>query len=235
MRFRRLVGLALLPLAFSASLHAELAGRATVADGDTLTIAGERVRLHGIDAPESEQTCLARGERWRCGQAATEALAKRIAGRRIVCTERDRDRYGRIVAVCHAGGRDVNAWMVMQGHALAYRKYSSAYAGQERAAKAARRGLWRGAFVAPWDWRRGDRLTATAPASRAAPVVRTAPAARAGDCRIKGNISRRNGSRIYHVPGGQYYDATRIDASAGERWFCSEAEARAAGWRKAKR
>ena len=108
-----------------------------------------------------------------------------------------------------------------QGLALAYRRYSTAYAGQERSAKAARRGLWRGDFVAPWDWRRGKRLAA-------------APTARTGACRIKGNISR-SGKRIYHVPGGQYYDRTRIDTSRGERWFCSEAEARAAGWRRAKR
>ena len=112
--------------------------------------------------------------------------------------------------------------MVSQGFALAYRKYSTAYVGQERAAKAARRGLWRGEFVAPWDWRRGKRLAA------AAPVART------GECRIKGNISR-SGKRIYHVPGARYYDRTRIDTSKGERWFCSEAEARVAGWRRAKR
>ena len=222
MRPRLLASLALLPLVLAASVHAELAGFATVTDGDTLTVAGQRIRLFGIDAPESKQTCVAGGQRWRCGRSATQALAKRIAGRPVVCTERDRGRYGRIVAVCRAGGEDVNAWMVSQGLALAYRKYSTVYVGQERAAKAARRGLWRGEFVAPWDWRRGKRLAATASADRT------------GACRIKGNISR-SGKRIYHVPGAQYYDRTRIDASKGERWFCSEAEAQAAGWGRAKR
>ena len=125
------------------------------------------------------------------------------------------------MAVCHAGGEDVNAWMVSQGLALAYRKYSRVYVGQERSAKAARRGLWRGEFVAPWDWRRGKRLAA-------------APAARTRECRIKGNISR-SGTRIYDVPGAQHYDRTRIDTSQGERWFRSEAQVRAAGWRRAKR
>lgn len=212
--------LALVPLAFSVSVHAELAGPVT--DGDTLTVAGQRIRLFGIDAPESKQTCLAAGKRWCCGRSATQSLTKRIAGRPVVCSERDRGRYGRIVAVFRAGREDVSAWMVSQGLALAYRKYSTAYVAQERAAKAARRGLWRGEFVAPWDWHQGRHLSAAVPAARTAA------------CRIKGNISRA-GKRIYHVPGAQYYDRTRIDTSKGERWFCSESAARAAGWRRARR
>ena len=212
--------------ALSVSVHAQVAGYATVTDGDTLTVDGQRVRLFGINAPESRQVCAgAAGRRWRCGQSATAALAKRVGGRLVVCTERDRDRYGRVVAVCRAGGEDLNAWMVSQGLALAYRRYSMAYVGQERAAKAARRGLWRGEFVAPWYWRKGKRLSS-------APAV--APAAQAGECRIKGNISR-SGTRIYHVPGGGHYARTRISASKGERWFCSEAEARVAGWRRSGR
>ena len=214
--------LLVLLLIFSGFAHARIAGPATVTDGDSIQVSGQRIRLFGIDAPESQQLCLAGGQRWRCGSSATRALRQRIAGRSVVCTERDRDRYGRIVAVCRAGGVDINAWMVSQGHALAYRKYSTAYVGEERSAKAARRGLWRGQFVPPWDWRRGKRLAAAA------------PAAGTGECRIKGNISR-SGTRIYHVPGAQHYARTRINTSKGERWFCSEAEARAAGWRRAKR
>ena len=214
--------LMLLALVVSSPAYARIVGPATVTDGDSIRVSGSRIRLFGIDAPESKQTCVASGQRWRCGRSATSALRKVIAGRPVVCTERDRDRYGRIVAVCRAGGEDINAWMVAQGMAVAYTKYSRAYVGQQRSAKAARRGLWRGDFVAPWDWRRGKRLAAAA------------PAARTGDCRIKGNISR-SGKRIYHVPGAQYYDRTRIDTSKGERWFCSESQARAAGWRRAQR
>ena len=212
----------LLLMVSSAAASAQIAGRVTVTDGDSLNVSGHRIRLFGIDAPEGTQICVAGGQRWRCGSSAARALRQRIAGCSVVCTERDRDRYGRIVAVCRAGGVDVNAWMVSQGHALAYRKYSTAYVGQERSAKAARRGLWRGQFVPPWDWRRGKRLAAAA------------PAAGTGECRIKGNISR-SGTRIYHVPGAQHYARTRINTSKGERWFCSEAEARAAGWRRAQR
>ena len=93
---------------------------ALVTDGDTVRLAGERVRLHGIDAPESKQTCVAGGRRWRCGSEATRALARRIGGRPIACEERDRDRYGRIVAVCRVRGEDLNRWMMRQGWALAY-------------------------------------------------------------------------------------------------------------------
>ena len=222
MRSLLAASLTLLAFVFSGAAHARIAGPATVNDGDSITVSGHRIRLFGIDAPEGKQTCVAGGQRWRCGRSATRALRKRISGRSVVCTERDRDGYGRVVAVCRVDGQDINAWMISQGMAVAYRKYSRAYVGQERSAKAARRGMWRGQFVPPWDWRRGKRLAAAA------------PAASAGECRIKGNISR-SGTRIYHVLGAQHYDRTRINTSKGERWFCSEAEARAAGWRRAKR
>ena len=180
-----------------------------------------RIRLHGIDAPESAQTYRAGGKTWPCGAAARRALRERIAGWPVECAERDRDRYGRIVAVCRVDGADLNAWMVSQGWAVAYRKYSTDYVSHETSAKAARRGLWRGEFVEPSRWRRGERLEPAA-------------ASGAGDCHIKGNISRK-GTRIYHVPGGQSYAKARIDTAKGERWFCTEAEARAVGWRRAKR
>ena len=111
-------------------------------DGDTLRIGPERIRLHGIDAPESAQTCSAGGKTWACGEAATRALRERIGGRPVECTERDRDRYGRIVAVCSIAGADLNAWMVEKGWAVAYRKYSTDYVSHETSAKAARRGVW---------------------------------------------------------------------------------------------
>ena len=204
----------------------QLSGRVSVTDGDSLRLAGRQVRLHGIDAPESRQTCVTGGKRWRCGAAATRALRRRIAGRPVTCQAKDRDRYGRIVAVCRVAGADVNRWMVRQGWALAYRRYSRAYVGEENAARAAKRGIWKSQFVPPWRWRGGERL-----AGRVSnPPVEVG----ARGCRIKGNISRK-GTRIYHVPGGQYYERTRIDTSRGERWFCSEAEARAAGWRRSRR
>ena len=211
------------------TIQADVAGRARVIDGDTIEVGSARIRLFGVDAPESAQGCLAGSGRWSCGEQATRALAGRIDGRSVACEERDRDRYGRIVAVCRHGGQDVNAWLVREGWAIAYRHYSTAYVGEEAAAKAAQRGVWRGKFVPPWDWRRGDRLdTATRDAPRVA-------ARNQGACTIKGNISHNSGKRIYHMLGDRDYERTRISTSRGERYFCTEAEARAAGWRRAGR
>lgn len=199
---------------------ADISGPAKVIDGDTIKIRGARIRLHGIDAPESVQVCQAEGKSYRCGTSATLALARRIGNRSVSCDERDKDRYGRVVAVCRAGGEDLNGWLVSEGLALAYQRYSTDYVGQERAAREARRGLWRGEFVKPWQWRKGKRM-AGEKAADAAP----------GTCRIKWNISR-NGKRIYHLPSGRYYAATKINEGKGERWFCSESEAKDAGWRR---
>jgi endonuclease YncB( thermonuclease family) len=209
------------------AVAAELFGRATVVDGDTIEIRGERIRLHGIDAPESGQWCHDRsGERYRCGQRAAFAFADKIGTGNVRCDLLDRDRYDRHIARCFQAGEDLNGWMVRQGQAVAYRQYSTEYAQAEAFARGYRIGVWQGAFDLPWDWRRGVRS--------ALPGQRT-PSSRAlqTSCTIKGNISR-NG-RIYHLPGQQYYDQTKIDLAKGERWFCSEDEARAAGWRRAKR
>ena len=224
--------LAIAMLAMATATLADVAGPATVVDGDTLEIAGERIRLHGIDAPETDQTCERDGVTWLCGAAASGKLRELVRGREVRCREHGRDTYGRIIASCSAGGVDVEAAMVLAGLALAYRRYSTAYVGQEATAQARRVGIWSGRFVEPWQWRQGERLTTAAANDNRPPTVRTGPA-QAPACAIKGNISR-NG-RIYHVPGGQYYDRTRIDTSKGERWFCSEAEAQAAGWRRSKR
>lgn len=211
----------LLVIASAASLEAaELVGRASVIDADTIEIHNERIRLHGIDAPESSQTCRrTSGEVWRCGQAAALALADRIGSKPVRCDARERDRYGRVIGVCHDAGGNLNSWLVQEGWAVAYRQYSDDYTKAEGQAREAEAGIWSGDFVQPWDWRRGKRL-----AKSATPT----------ECKIKGNIGSK-GDRIYHVPGGQFYGRTKIDTRKGERWFCTEAEAKAAGWRRSKR
>ena len=146
--------LALLAAAYSPA-HADIAGVASVIDADTIEIHGERIRLHGIDAPESSQTCLdLAGREWRCGQAAALALQDLIGRRTVTCDERDVDRYGRIVGRCLVGDLDVNEWLVAQGLALAYRRYSLDYVAAEDEARAAGRGMWAGTFDPPWEWRR---------------------------------------------------------------------------------
>ncbi len=136
---------------------ADMTGPASVIDGDTIEIHGTRIRLHGIDAPESRQFCHIDGKRWRCGQRAALALADKIGRRPVACVGRDRDRYGRVLAVCLVGAEDLNGWLVANGWALAYRRYSTVYVPHENAARLANAGMWQGAFVPPWDWRRGKR------------------------------------------------------------------------------
>ena len=137
---------------------AAIEGRASVTDGDTLTVGATRIRLHGIDAPEREQTCRDVASRdYRCGHAAAMALSDRIGQQTVSCEERDVDRYGRIVAVCFAGSLELNRWLVQQGLAVAYRRYSRDYVAAEAEAKAARRGLWAGSFLPPEEWRRKER------------------------------------------------------------------------------
>jgi len=202
-------------ISITTPLFADVTGTPSVIDGDTLEISGARIRLHGIDAPESRQLCRKDGQSYRCGQQATVALNGLIARSSVRCKARDRDRYGRIVAICFLGDLDLNDWLVRQGHAVAYRRYSKEYVEAENAARTARRGIWDGEFQLPWEWRRAERSKSTDP-------VAVAPKG----CPIKGNVSKSG--RIYHVPGGQGYEKTKIDLSKGERWFCIENEARSA-------
>ncbi|MEH3109458.1 MAG: thermonuclease family protein [Agrobacterium cavarae] len=150
-----LLSSALLPSASPAG--SEITGRASVIDGDTLDIQGARIRLHGIDAPESWQTCESKaGKPYRCGKAAAEALdAFLAASRPTSCQERDIDRYGRIVAVCfRADGQGVNEWMVATGNAVDWPRYSRGefQAAQQRA-KTAQAGIWSGSFIMPCEAR----------------------------------------------------------------------------------
>jgi len=194
-----------------------LSGRVSVIDGDTFEMHGKRIRLHGIDAPESGQQCKgANGKTYRCGQMAAKQMSGYVSGQTVNCEILDKDRYGRFIARCLVNGTDVNELLVKEGWALAYRQYSKDYVRAEAKAKLDNIGLWQGQFVEPWDWRRGKRLTkATVP--------------KTNDCIIKGNIS--SSGKIYHTPSSPWYARTKINTAKGERWFCSEEEAEAAGWR----
>ena len=196
-----------------------------VVDGDTLRLRdGNRVRLIGVDTPETKHP---RKPIQYYGPEAYR-FTKREMEKRLIRLETDRplrDRYGRVLAYVYRQPDlfFLNAELVRQGYARAYTRYpfqrKAEFVRLERDARRNRRGLWA----------KADDT------SGAEPAKRDAQEATAGrDCDIKGNIGR-GGCKIYHVPGGGWYGRTKIDESKGERWFCSEEEARQAGWRKAGR
>ncbi|ETI64280.1 nuclease [Sphingobium sp. C100] len=202
-------------LLLALAMQAAFSGMTQVVDGDTLVVRGEKVRLSGVDAPELAQLCGPRRDH-ACGKMAASWLKARVEGKRLVCTPIQRDRYGRLVAVCRLNGRDIGADLVEAGWATAYRRYSLTYVPAETRARAARRGIWAHGLQRPEAYRRTQRGPDPAPPN--------------ASCGIKGNIAA-SGARIYHLPGSRTYADVRIDTSKGERWFCSAAQARRAGWR----
>ncbi|KAG2425381.1 hypothetical protein HXX76_013795 [Chlamydomonas incerta] len=219
-----------------------ISGQARVVDGDTLVINGERIRLYGVDAPESAQQCKdAKGAPYACGLVSKDALDKKIGKAPVACEVKDKDQYGRNVSVCRLGSEDLNGWLVNNGYAVSYRQYSKDYIPAEDAAHAARKGIWAGEFQVPSEWRKQNKRGESGPVQPAVAFSPnpTAPKKAGGDptpnCAtgpaIKGNISS-SGEKIFHVAGGKYYDSVRIDLKDGERFFCTESEATAAGWRK---
>lgn len=195
----------------------EVSGPARVVDGDTLVIGAQAIRIEGIDAPEDGQRCShSDGGQWPCGTQATEAL-RALSEKGVRCVGSEFDAYERLIASCSSDNANIGQAMVRAGMALAYRHYSTRYVVDEEFARNAGRGVWQGSFVEPWLWRKQMWRQAGNLASSA-------------DCPIKGNISR-HGERIYHAPWSRSYNKTRVDESKGERWFCNEADALAAGWR----
>lgn len=212
-------------------------GAAHFVDADTLDIAGVRVRVHGIDAPERAETCTrADGAVWACGAWATEQARARFQGARLVCRDLGERTHGRVVAQCLHRDGDIALTLVRAGIVMACPRYalqqphSLGYLDAEKEAAFARAGLHAG----PLNPRAGFCAVPGAGSGAATGVALRgddAPAHR--DCAIKGNVNAR-GDRIYHMPGQRDYAATVI-SGPDERMFCSEAEARAAGWRPAQR
>ncbi|SEW24381.1 Endonuclease YncB, thermonuclease family [Cognatiyoonia koreensis] len=196
---------------------ADINGTIRVIDGDTFAVGDTRVRLFGIDAPENGQPCRDRaGRMMDCGDWVSDQVAALYDGQRTTCVEIEKDRYGRSVATCQVRGRDVGSQIVGDGLAWAFLRYSDAYALDEKTAAVAERGIWAFEIDNPATYR----------------AVQAAAPDPTGDCIIKGNIS--NSGYIYHMPHNRDYGRTRINESKGERWFCTESEARAAGWRPAR-
>jgi len=204
--------LALSPAVFAA----DLSGRViSISNSDTITLLPfdtqqVKIRLAEIDAPESGQPY---------GNKSKQVLSGLIFGKDVRVVVQTTDRYGRTVGTPYVGELDVCKEMVHVGAAWVYKQYvvDKSLFDVENEAREAKRGLWglsEAQRVQPWNWRRGLTNSGEAP----------------DGCNIKGNINSK-GDKIYHAPGTRSYGATKINESKGERWFCTEDEAKKAGWR----
>lgn len=215
----------------------EIEGPAKVRDGDTIIIGALAVNIAGIDAPEIDQPCFdQKGQRWTCGTEARRRLETLIGNKSIACRT---DGLGGASALCTLAGQDIARSLVSSGWALALGQ--PLYIEEERTARAMRRGLWKGKFISPSDWRMRNADPALLGAARVTFGARRILARSSfgaggpgGGCAVKGNIIS-DGSCIFHRPGGRWYAKIDIDPSNGDRWFCSASEARDAGCRETRR
>ena len=133
----------------------EIFGVPIITDGDTIKISNNKIRLYGIDAPEKKQKCSKNENEYNCGVAATKALVKKISKNMVKCQiQKNKDRYNRFIGVCFVDQEDLNKWMVRNGYAVAYRRYSKDYILDENFAKTNKLGLWSGSFLKPEKWRK---------------------------------------------------------------------------------
>lgn len=141
-----------------AGIAGSIIGQASIGDGDTFTIQAVKIRLHGVDAPESDQPCYENGKAWKCGQKAAFALDEHLAGKHLKCWPKGQS-YDRLVAQCWVveSGEDVAEWLALNGWAVAAPKYSKAYLPAEAKAKAANAGIWGSEFELPWVWRKQQK------------------------------------------------------------------------------
>ena len=138
-------------------------GKAKVIDGDTIKIDKNKIRLYGIDAPEKKQQCqkmwlsisfLTLNKNYQCGKISSNKLKVKINNKFIMCKSSNKDRYNRFIAECYKDKININKWMVSNGYAVAYKKYSKKFVTQENIAKKEKLGLWGGTFEMPWEWRK---------------------------------------------------------------------------------
>ena len=239
MKFLVAILLLLLP---NMAQAADVTGVPKIRDGDQIQIGNSKIRLGGIDAPSVDQLCLNNtGERWTCGVAARDELTKHAGNKSWTCHTQRTDRRGRQVARCEVDGEDIQKWLVKNGWALSYVRFSHDYDEDEKAAREAKAGMWQGAFIPPWDWLIRNKKTvilgfAKPPENAHAILLASAsgPVAPSPDCTIKGNVNS-SGECIYHKPTSRWYAQIKMQISKGTRWFCSVDEAEAAGCRETRR
>ena len=133
------------------SVHAD---KLTVTDGDTIRIGEERIRFSGIDAPEMKQTCIYQEIEFNCGEFSKNLLIEKIADQEVSCIRESKDQYGRTLAECFVGKESLSSYLVREGYAFAYRKYSDKFIADEEYAQSKGNGMWSMEFLFPWDYRR---------------------------------------------------------------------------------
>jgi endonuclease YncB( thermonuclease family) len=205
------------PQASRGGAASTLEGRATVLSGEMVRLQGRLLHLSGIEAPERQQTCLrASKQPWKCGEAATQALERLARSKTFRCvTQGGPDALGRIEANCTVDGRDVAAELVKDGHVFSAATYFGGYAALEKGARQSGAGVWAGEAERPADYR--------------AKLWDAAKAAAPGGCPIKGIVS--SARKTYVTPWASDYARTTVRPERGERWFCDEATAIAAGFK----
>ena len=154
-------------VSYSADTSRSISGKADIIDGNSIKIKGQSIRLVGIDAPEKKQLCkkayislfiFTFSKSYRCGETSTNSLKKFINDQIVLCkTEEKKDFFKRYLGTCFKGKRNINSWLVKNGHALAFRKYSKEYLKEELYAKNNKIGLWQGTFEMPWEWRKKNK------------------------------------------------------------------------------
>ncbi len=191
-------------------------GRARAVTGDTLVISGQVIRLNGIEAPELTQACRnARRRRWRCGRASRQALSKIVGSQKVSCSNLRNNSNGFKTGTCRIGEDDIAMRLLRRGHAVSTASSYGSYSTEEAAARSAKVGIWSGSAQSPEEFREA----AWASAKSKAP----------DGCPIKGRVTRSG--KVYLLPWSPTYRSRRVRTSRGEKWFCSESDALAAGWK----
>ena len=132
------------------------ASHVTVVDGDTIKLGDVKIRFSGIDAPEIDQTCIASEGKVACGKISRDILITKVTNNKISCTNEGKDFYGRVLGECFVNGESLSRYLVREGFAFAYRKYSDKFILDEEYAKSNRLGMWSMKFQYPWDYRKSN-------------------------------------------------------------------------------
>lgn len=205
----------------SVTVATEISGSSFAVNGEVLRVDGALVRLEGIEAPETGQPCYrANGKKWDCARAARMGLSRLVRRKAVTCTPSGHDADGRVLARCTIGGdTDVATEAVRHGYVFAVGSFFNSLSAEEKEARVAKAGIWQGNVQRPQEWR--DQ--AWEDAKQAAP----------DGCPIKGFV--RSSTKIYALPWAPEYNRARVRTDRGERWFCSEDEAKAAGFTSSSR